>query len=179
MPSSKDLTIGNTKLDWKEVIPNLEVWPPFPSGSQNYPLTASQTSSVNWNQLKVAQAKPVIPEQINQLLSDTADYFEQGAGWCQEAIANNSNQVCLVGALLRAETGDPNEVYQPTQPYRHPLTTAAVKKLSEYLLTQKVKMPRSRDPDSDPYFDHVSDWNDDSNRTKSEIINTLRQSLED
>jgi hypothetical protein len=153
------LTVADTKLEWK-IAPR----PQLPEVKVQYAP----------RQYTLPSIAPQITD-VTELISDTANWFENGAEWCQEALANNANQACLVGGLLIMESGDPNDVYQPTQPYRHPLTTAAVKKLSEHLANKGVRAPRSRDAGSDPNFDRVSHWNDMKGRTKAEVIELLKE----
>jgi hypothetical protein len=160
MTETKDLTIADTRLEWTIAPPQLpevkiQYAPRYYAPSRPAIRTPSKTD-------------------VNGIIEDAVYYFENGGTWCQNSLGND-DQVCLVGSLLRMETGDPNDVYQPTQPYRHPLTTAAVNKLSEHLSNKGIRAPKSRDPDSDPNFDRVSHWNDAEGRTKEEVISLLKE----
>lgn len=184
MTETKDLTPVITKLDWKVVPRDTQMPLPltFVSEKQPAPLAYARSSQTfgyyPGRVAKTVPAKKDLPGDVNQLLSDTADYFEKGASWCQHSLGND-DQVCMVGGMLRMETGDSDNVYNSTQPFRHPLTSSAVEKISKHLDVKGIRVRRRINYSEDPNFVKVSNWNDTEGRTKEEVIELLKAAAKD
>lgn len=151
---------ANIKPDWKEVVP-----------SDNRPSVYSKTFDIRPRQEVTAGA-------VNHLLNAAADYLEKGGKWSQGGIGQDSS-VCAVGALLRAESGDIDNVYNETQPFRHPVTSAAVAKLANHLDEIKA-IPYFRQQQFDDLsFGAIATWNDADGRTKKEVVELFREAAKE
>jgi len=129
--------------------------------------------------LVVADTRAVAT-QANQLLLDAANFFESGGNWCQNAMQNSSGgggeSVCLVGSLTMMETGYAG--YSESTPQHYPMTVLALAKLSDALRKNQGREPapaRLTDTSRRVDFNMVSNWNDDKERSKQDVIALLRQ----
>ena len=100
----------------------------------------------------------------SNILEDAADYIEQH-GWCQQDYFNANGNVCTQGAIMAVRTryeADNINIYSTSNDI-DTITEAFLEALDQVSLF---------------VGDAVSLWNDDPDRTKEEVVKTLRKVAE-
>jgi hypothetical protein len=113
-------------------------------------------------------------DKINNLLLSTADYLENNK-WGQGAMMGLDGSVCLVGALVRVETGE-NTSFKDWCAGKTPLARKAISAISTYLNKNDKNIYLRQGysgPDSD--YKTVTIWNDHYERSKQEVVSVLRE----
>ncbi len=114
-----------------------------------------------WDPKKDTQIEPMLDE-VGQVMWKAADYLETHR-WGQEDFVLANGAVCLMGALIKVESGEVHsankENYDPE--YTCPIAKMAMDRIANHLHVQGMG--------------NVFEWNDDDNRKKSEVIAVLRK----
>lgn len=98
-------------------------------------------------------------DEVGQCMLDAANLLEQH-GWCQCTTGNEYGEHCAVGAIESVLEGI--DIYKFFSP--------AVQRLGAYII-EKENLPFSSSIFAVPEVTH---WNDQSERTKEEVISALR-----
>ncbi len=107
------------------------------------------------------KVEPVLDE-VGQIMWKAADYLETHK-WGKGDFILANGAVCLMGALMKIETGNVYSYYKNSVKHEGnmcPIADMAIIRIQEYL-----KLTHQGD---------VYEWNDDDNRRKSEVIAVLR-----
>ncbi len=119
-----------------------------------------------WDPSKDKTVEPILDE-IGQIMMLAADYLETHR-WGQGDFVLANGAVCLMGALIKIETG---EVHSCKKEY--------IDQESECLIASLAlkRMENFLKDDLLPSYRHspMYDWNDNPKRKKSEVIAVLRE----